>query len=158
MASTQPKVRLIAVVGELVDVDGFMGHFVGGDVVLDTDNAVKSVLGGGKVRETGLSFLLSPTFWRNHKRSKANHPDIKDGGNSKDGFNLGAVFIVSPAASIQPPPPSAPQPDGAAEDPRGAAACTSNTGALSLSYLFLENTVGDIADKEQVKLALAGRK
>jgi hypothetical protein len=87
--------RLVAIVGESVAVDGFLKGFKGGEVYLDKDNSIKTVLGSGKLRTTNMGFLLKPSTYSSLARAKKNHPELEAGSQSTDGFKLGGVMVIS---------------------------------------------------------------
>jgi len=88
--------RLVAIVGESMAVDGFLKGFKGGEVYLDKENSIKTVLGSGKIRATNMGFILKPSTYSSMARAKKNHPELEaDSQNSMDGFKLGGVMVMS---------------------------------------------------------------
>ncbi len=123
---TSPQLKLIAIVSETIDVDGFIDVFVGGEVYLDSENSFKRILGGGEMRKASLGFLVSPSFWLSYRRASVKYPSVKAASHSNDGFNLGGVLAVAP------------------ESIGGA-----------LVYMNLEESIGGLVDLDRLSLAIS---
>jgi len=112
-----------------VAVDGFLELFKGGEVYLDTANAVKTVLGSGKIRSDNLGIFLKPSTYSSLSRATKKYPEMKeDPVNSMDGFKLGGVVVISPGDNGE------------------------------IMHLDLEESIGHLADTESINAIISSGK